>query len=679
MSLPNITVKYDAYQLQGGLDQVTPTLSLPAGVARRAVNFEVSINGGYSSIGGYERFDGHARPSDAVYIILSCTVTGTIAVGNTVTGMTSAATGKVIVVDGGEIVVTRQTGTFAVAEGLSVAAVQQATVTSISGAIADGLLDASYKNLAADEYRSSITAVPGAGDILGCFYYTGKLYAWRNNVAETAAELYVSSASGWTQVVFGEEISFTNANTSVAEGDTLTQGGVTATVSRMVIMTGTLLSGTNTGRMVLTARAGGNFAAGAATSTGAGALTLSGAQTAITFAPDGKFRHVTGNFSAGTAAKRIYGADGKNRAFEFDGTHLVPIATGMTTDTPSLIVVHKQHLFLSFDYSLQFSGVGSPFTWTPVVGAGETGMPETITSLIALPGDQTSGALGVFTKVNTSILYGTGSSNFALTTFNSGAGAYLDTAQNSEQTYLLSQQGVMSLATTRDFGNFASSALTMNIRPFVVERLPYTVASGLNRTKGQYRVFFTDGSGLYMTMKNGKYMGAMPVSYTNAVCCVCEGEDQYGSATSYFGSTNGMVYEMDIGTSFDGAEIVADMSLVFNATGSHRVLKRYRKASLELSGGSYIAFDVGYDLAYKSEEVAQSDSQSYAQFLRASFWDSFVWDAFVWDGADTQPGEIDLTGTAENIAIRISSASDLMMPFTINTITTHYTPRRGLR
>jgi len=87
-------VKYDAYQLQGGLDQVTPTLSLPAGVCRRAVNFEALITGGYGRIAGYERFDGRLRPSNAAYLVLSCTLTGVIAVGDTVTGMSSGIDGQ---------------------------------------------------------------------------------------------------------------------------------------------------------------------------------------------------------------------------------------------------------------------------------------------------------------------------------------------------------------------------------------------------------------------------------------------------------------------------------------------------------------------------------------------------------------------------------------------------------
>ena len=63
--------QYDIIQLRGGLDLVTPTLSLPSGVARDAVNYEVSITGGYSRIAGYERFDGRPNPSDATYTLLT--------------------------------------------------------------------------------------------------------------------------------------------------------------------------------------------------------------------------------------------------------------------------------------------------------------------------------------------------------------------------------------------------------------------------------------------------------------------------------------------------------------------------------------------------------------------------------------------------------------------------------
>lgn len=679
MPLKTPPVNYDLIRLTGGLDQVTPTLSLPPGVARRAANFECSITGGYTRIAGYERYDGRPNPSDAVYNVLTCNVTGTIAVGNTVTGATSGATGKVIARSGGDVIITRQTGTFQTGENLTVSAVVQGSITTIVGVVADGLTDATYRALAADDYRVDIQAVPGSGLIRGVVYYNGIVYAWRNNAGGTAMAIYKSSGTGWTAVTLPEEVSFSNANTNVGEGDTLTQGGVTATIRRVVVETGTLLSGTNTGRLIITGRTGGNFAAGAATSTGSGALTLSGAQSQITLAPNGRVETVIANFGGGTANYRVYGADGVNRGFEFDGTYYVPLRTGMSVDTPLHVAFHKQHLFFSFGASLQFSAIGEPYSWSPILGAGELAMNGEITNLIVLPGDQSSGALGVYTRNDTSVLYGTDSSSFALSTFNTGTGAIAYTAQNLDQAYVLDDRGVMSLGTSLNFGNFTPASLTMQIRPFIQVRRNLASGSLVNREKGQYRVFFSDSTALYMTVLNGKVLGSMPVQFAHPVTCCVEGEQPDGTATSFFGSTNGFVYRLDAGTSFDGAVIPSNFNLVYNSTRSPRILKRYRKASVELTGDAYAQISFGYDLGYRTTALSQPDDETYSNDLRSSYWDSMTWDDFVWDGEELKPSEIEVEGTAENMSIRISSVSAILQPFTVNSIIVHYTPRRGLR
>lgn len=679
MPLKTPPVNYDLIRLSGGLDQVTPTLSLPPGYARRAANFECSITGGYTRIAGYERYDGRPNPSDATYTVLTCNVTGTISVGNTVTGATSGATGRVIARSGSSVVITRQTSTFVAGENVTVSAVVQGAVTAVVGVVSDGLTDATYRALAADNYRADIQAVPGSGSILGVAYYNGVVYAWRNNAGGTAMAIYKSSGSGWAAVTLPEEVAFSNANVNVTEGDTLTQGGVTATVRRVVVETGTLLSGTNTGRLIITGRSGGNFAAGAATSTGAGTLTLSGAQSQITLAPNGRVETVVANFGGGTANYRLYGADGVNRGFEFDGAYYVPLRTGMTVDTPKHVAFHKQHLFFSFGASLQFSAIGDPYSWSPVLGAGELAMNGEITNLIALPGDQSSGALGVYTRNDTSVLYGTDSATFALSTFNTGTGAIAYTAQNLDQAYVLDDRGVMSLGTSLNFGNFTPASLTMNIRPYIQIRRNLASGSLVNREKGQYRLFFSDANALYMTILNGKLLGSMPVQFAHPVTCCVEGEQPDGTATSFFGSTNGFVYRLDAGTSFDGAVIPANFNLVFNSIRSPRILKRFRKASVEMTGDSYAEITFGYDLAYRSSALAQPADDTYENDLRSSYWDTMTWDDFVWDGEDLKPTEIAVEGTAENMSIRISSVSSILQPFTVNSIIVHYTPRRGLR
>ena len=676
-----VPVKYDQIKLGGGLDQVTPTLSLPPGVVRRAANFECSITGGYTRIAGYERFDGRPNPSDANYNLLLCTFVATVSVGNTINGTLSGATGVVIYVDLASIVITRETGTFLAGEMVLVSSTNVATITAVQGVSADGLTDATYRSLAADNYRADITSIPGSGSVLGVSYYNGVVYAWRNNAGGTAAVLFKSSSSGWSAITLGKELSFNTGTALISDGNTVTgtTSGATGVVARVVLQSGTFAAGTAAGRLILSSSTGTFVSGENLTVSGGVKAKAGGTATQITLAPSGRYETVVANFGGGTANYKIYGADGVNRAFEFDGTTFVPIVTGMTVDTPNHIVFHKQHLFLSFGASLQFSGLGYPYQWSPLVGAGELAMNAQITNLLTLPGDQSSGALGVYTRSDTSVLYGTSSANFSLSTFNSGTGALAYTAQNMDQAYVLDDRGVISLGTSLNFGNFLPASLTMNLRPFIQQNRDTAIGSLVNRDKGQYRIFFSSGNALYMTVLNGKLLGSMPVQFAHPVSCCVEGETPTGNTSQFFGSTNGFVYRLDAGTSFDGDNIPANINLVFNATGSSRLLKRYRKASVELTGDSYTEIQFGYDLGYRTSTIDQPQDETYENDLRSGFWDSMLWDNFVWDGTDISPSEIEVNGTAENIAVRISSNSDLFPQFTVNSIIVHYTPRRGLR
>lgn len=681
MALSTPPVQYDLIRLEGGLDQVTPVLSLPPGVVRRSANFECSITGGYTRIAGYERYDGRPNPSDANYNILICDTPQNLSVGNTVTNTPGSATGVIIAVTDTYVVITKETGTFAAGEPLKVGGVLKATITLVQGISADGLLDATYKGLAADTYRVDIAAVPGSGSILGVVYYLNVVYAWRNNAAGTAAELYKSTSGGWVKVTLGKTLAFTTGTAIINDGDTVTgaTSGATGVVARVSVQSGTWSSGDAAGILVLSSTTG-TFSAGEFLKVGGvNKATGSGAATQITLAPGGRYECVIANFGGGTANYKVYGCDGVNKAFEFNGTTYVPISTGMAVDTPLHIAFHKQHLFLSFGASLQFSALGDPYQWDPILGAGELAMNDNITNVLPLPGDQSSGALGVYTRNDTSVLYGTSSANFTLSIFNTGTGGIPYTVQNLDQAYILDDRGVMTIGTSLNFGNFLTASLTMNIRPYIQVRRNLASGSLVNREKGQYRLFFSDTYALYMTILNGKVLGSMPVQFNHPVTCCVEGETPDGTATSFFGSTNGMVYRLDAGTSFDGDIIPANINLIYNPTGSPRVLKRYRKASVEVTGDSYAEFQFGYDLGYRTQSINQPLDATYTSDLRSTYWDSFTWDNFVWDGADLLPSEIQVNGTAENMAIRIASSSNIVEPFTVNSIIVHYTPRRGLR
>lgn len=677
-------VRYDVVPCEGGWDLSTPTLSLKAGSVRDCRNFEVSpTGGGYTRIGGYERFDGRPKPSDGIYTIVQVSsFTNTPSVGQTLTGFSSGVTSVIIAVAANYMVVTKTTGAYTEGEtvkvGGTVIGVQVATTASITAK-----LNAQYLNLAADNYRADIGVVPGSGAVRGVALYNDVLYAFRNNAGGTAVDMYKSSAGGWVQVAFEWEVDFSNANTSVGDGDTLTQGGVTATIRRVVVQTGTLLSGTNTGRLVISVAAGGNFAGGAASSTGGGTLTLGGAETAITLAVGGKFEFDKANFFGQASGLRLYGADGVNRMFEFDGTYFVPIETGNTPDNPKHLAALKNHLFYSIGSSAFSSGIGNPYNHSSTAGASEHATGDTITGFLVQPGAQTTGTMAIFGRNNVFMIYGTSASDWNMVNYSPGVGALDYTVQQMAQGFFLDDRGVTSLQTSQAYGNFDQATLTNNINKFIQSKRALVAYSTVSRERSQYRLLFSDGYALYATIVNGKYLGGMQVLFENPAYCACEGEMADGTEVLFFGAaTGGYVYQLDKGSSFDGAVLNEYLVFNWNHVNSPRTLKRWRKCSVEMQGDSYAEINYGYSLAYGSTEEMQPGVSNYASNFSSSTWDGsgVSWDGyFVWDGRTIAPTEVAMEGTSENVQITISSNLDYLYPYTINSMILHYTPRRGVR
>ncbi len=698
LKMPDVKSAFFAFN--GGLDEITPPIQQANGALRSCSNVEIGANGGYATLSGYERYDGRLKPSDAVYHIIDATITGSYAAGNTLTGASSGATG-VLVTTGtsGYLVLTKLTGTFQSGENLQVSAVTIAVATSATsiGSASTQALNATYTNLAATQYRADIAVVPGAGSVLGVWMFAGNKYAFRNNVGETAAVLHKQSSSGWTTVTMYNEISFTAGSgaATIIDAGTLAQGGVTATIKRVVVQSGSLAGGTAVGRLIITNPAGGNFSGGAAT-VGAGTLTLTAVQTAITFLPNGRFRFDNWNFGGGTGATKMYGCDGVNRGFEFDGTTLVPLSTGMTTDTPTRVKAHKNHLFFAFAGSAQHSGIGDPYRWTTLSGAGELACGDTITDFTQLTGNSAGAAMAMWTRQRTLVLYGNDSTDWNLVAYSDESGALAHTAQFITQGVVLHDLGIKLLSTTQAYGNFLSSVASQKVAPSLNALISTATDSMVVRTKNQYRVFFSGGDAVYMTFNNGGGIsqqgsggaasqpgvgvnGFTTVRLPNAITCSVSAIGSSGAEEIYFGSTDGYVYQMDVGTSFDGAAITWRTAFTFNHFGGPRQLKTFRKGVTEVTGSGYAEFSAGYQLSYGSTEFDVASDTSITSALSETSWDSFTWDQFVWDGRNLAPYEADIVGTAENIALAFSGSSAEFQPFTMNAEIIHYTNRRLLR
>lgn len=677
LKIPEQPIRTQLVRLAGGLDLETPAQAQKPGTLQSSVNMECALTGGYSRIEGYERYSGQPEPSAATYEQLTLG-SATVSAGDTIVGGTSGATGVVCQSDGVNIAYTKGSGTFLLGEDILVGAVTVSMVESLSGRPRMLDDDATARALAANVYRDDIAEPPGEGGILGGAMLNGDVYAWRKDVDLASMSIYKATPAGWVLVPLLWELAFTTGTTLYAEGSTVSKGGVTAVVRRVVHESGDWGTSNAAGRLIVETPSG-TFTAGVAA--GGGGCTLTGAATRITLTNcTGPVETDTWNFGPGV---RLYGVDGTNRAFEFDGAVLVPINTGFSPDTPSHVSVLGECLMLAFTTSVAYSGATKPYKWSVIEGAGELPVNSAVTMMMREVGNQAGQTLIVAGESFTDILYGVpgDETSFKRIPFSESAGAKSNTGQRMGQSFMLDDGGVTSLAATQAYGNFDASSVTLRVSRFIKPRVNMAVASVVARRKSQYRILFSDGWALYITNANGKLLGCMPVELGQIPTCAWYGTAEDGSERMFFGAKNGMVYRLDAGTSFDGEPIEWSCTLQWDGQGDHTARKRYRRAILEAQCTGYAEMVISTEFSNAADEIAPSVPES-RQVLSggALVWDIGSWDSGLnWDGVPVSPIRVPLFGTGVNVALTISGTSNRVAAHTLNSVTYHYNLRRMQR
>ena len=665
--MPIVKVLPDAAVIKGGMDLVVSPMFAKPGTARLAYNYEFSVNGGVDRVRGIEPFDGRTSPSSAAFQLIQCTATiSGIAVGDTVTGGTSGATGKVIYISADKLAVTRVSGTFAV-EALKVGGVTKATVSDLAPSL-DGFLDNTLAKLAADDYQADITKVPGSGPVRGIAVLNDQVYAWRDNAGATAMVIHKATTSGWTAVAMFHQISFTAGSNDYVEGDTLTQGGVSATVKRVVLESGTWAGGTAAGRLIITAPSGGVFAAGAAA--GGGVCTLSGASALITLSPGGKVSTANFSFTSALADRRMYGCDGVNQEFEFDGTIYVPINTGMGAVRATAVACHKNHLFYAYRTSLQHSSIANPYVWSAVFGAAELSMGDTITNLVPIGGSEANAALMVVCQNALSVLYGNSAADpWNPVPLSKVSGGQARSAQDIGGLVAFDTPGVTRYPATKSFGNFEWDVVSLSIQPIV--RNQAVTCSVFVPGLFKYRIFFEDGSAISgLPVGNGFSWSTLNYE-RNIVLAV--NEEISGVSRTFYGDDSGWVYEADVGRSFAGDTIQAAIRLHPLVQRSPMVEKIFRQMQLEITAESACTIYTQGEFNAYDGMSEQTAAQQYGAGL---LWDLSNYDQSYYDVSVLSRGTFPLEGVGTGVAVCVSTESDNELPHSIYAVTVLYTPRK---
>lgn len=690
----------DYFPLLGGLDQSSAPLAIQPGRLLNCVNFEIAKSGkGYRYPNGYERYDGQVAPSSSTYTLIDFSDgREEITAGTTVTTNAggSGATGVCIVTAvvesgsyaaddaSGYVVILATSGTFLTTDSIKVGVdIYITTIDTVhvagSGA-PDTTTDATWVALAKAEARSNITTVPGSGDIIGVHRYNSTLYAFRDNAGGTATDMYKSSATGWTQVSLGNQLDFTLGTSAYAVGDTVSQGGVSATVQLVVVTSGSWTGNDAAGFLIVGTVTGGNFAAGAIA--GDGGATASGAQTANTLTKSGRYECINHNFGGHAGSSVMYGVNGVNKAFYYDGTAFAFITTGMTTDKPIHIAAHQGHLFLMFSggsvqhSSLVSSPLTAPFVWSAVLGAAEFGIGDEGTGFENTAGE----TLTIFSKNKTKILYGDSAANWNLQDHSNSAGAVEWTIQSLNEPFYVDSDKITSLRATQAYGGFSIAGLSDDIQNFMISKSGLEIASVVSLEKSQYRVLYSDGYFVSMSLRPEGIAGFMIGEYDDSPTCATYDRD---TGEMFFGCDDGFVYEMDKGTSFDGGDITAFLKIPFNFFKSPNAFKRFYKIIYELSNedSDSIAFSFVPDYDYMNANIPTAQTSSISVSAGNMTWDVDNWDTYNWssDSDSVEQPEAYINGMASEMGLLIYHKSSTQTPFTINGVMIEYSMQGNKR
>lgn len=529
------------------------------------------------------------------------------------------------------------------------------------------------------EYRRSLIGpVPGSGPITGVWELEGTVYALRNDATDTFGVLHEATPFGWQGVYMGFTMQWNDRPTTVTDdflgsGDTIrgATSGATAVVGWVGYTaqdhsTGYVSYGTFTGTFTVGENIVNDSQPGSPV---IGKVAVAG--TANMLQPGGEYNFVNHNFFGGTDSFAMYAVCGVGPGWVYNKTNGFSfIPTGRDEENPFDLCEYKDHLFFAYPYgSLQHSVIGSPMDWSGGLGALEFGVGSEISSLI--PGPK---ALIICTEKDVQALEGGGVDDWQKEVITQHTGIAKGTGLYQSQSFVLAQAGIVSLDRTDQFGNFADSVLSDRIRNIIVPLYNQCRGALARKDKGQYRLYFDNGTNICLSTNQGNVTGFSQFDYGGlSIRSSC---NPYGRV--FLATDVGYVYHDDVGGSNDGEERTSVIRTSFANQGDPDTRKRYRRLDMTLNADSFVNFRVNFSFD-KASAVPQSSIQSGLLVSGGGFWDLSNWNQVFWDASSAPTVASDIDGVGFDISTMVFVQSRIHPPFIVEDISLEWSPRRKVR
>lgn len=579
-----------AFDFRGGLiSDLSPLqqgIKLP-GSARILRNFEPSIEGGYTRIAGFEKYD-----SSFVPLYGEPKVHGSGQTGNTLVVSNLFKQPA----DGSSFTIAGVTGTYTIVSGgVSYSATNKRATLTLATNLASSPAD-----------KAAITFINQSGLITGLAAWNGNAIAVRNN------SVYKSTGSNWTRInvpSYGTVLVNGAGQTGgslVVDGLTgIPQAGDTFTVAGIdliytVLTTATVTSGG------ATLSISPNLASSPADNAAVTWLTAN--RTATTKNRFAKYR-------IGTTEK-IAGVDGTNYPFIYDGTTYTQLNSAPADVLGAEhIVFFKNQMFFAKGDKVTFTAPYTDNDFNVANGSGVISIGSTITGIVSFR-DQ----LIIFAEEKIDRLSGNTIADFVLQPITRNMGCVdTDTIQEvGGDLMFLGPDGLRLLSATDRIGDFNLAVVSKSIQKEVTDVISAnsSFSSVVIKKKSQYRLLgykstisATSATGILGTQlagTEGTYFGWGELRGIKAY--VADSDYNLKTETVLFCNEDGYVYKMESGNSFDGSVIQATFATPFVPAGDPRVRKAFYKLVLYVEPTGSVDVDVNLKLDFDEVGVIQPNT-----------------------------------------------------------------------
>jgi len=579
-----------AFDFRGGLiSDLSPLqqgIKLP-GSARVLRNFEPSIEGGYTRIAGYEKYDSAFVPLYGEPKVHGGSQTGSsLVVGNLFQAPA----------DGSTFTIAGVTGTYTVATG----GVSYNSANKRATLILTTSLASSPADKAAITFTNRTELIDG-------------IASWNSNVlAVRNSNIYKSNGSGWTRInvpSYGTVL----VNGGSQTGGSLIVDGLTGIPQEGDTFT---VAGIDLIYTVLTT----------ATVTGGGATLSISPNLASSPADNAVVTWLTANRTATTknrfakyrigVTEKIAGVDGTNYPFIYDGTTYTQLNNAPSDVLGAEhIVFFKNQMFLAKGDKLTFT---SPYTdddFNSANGSGIISIGSKITGIVSFR-DQ----LIIFAEEKIDRLTGNTIADFVLQPITRNMGCVdTDTIQEvGGDLMFLGPDGLRLLSATDRIGDFNLAVVSKSIQKEVTDVISAnsSFSSVVIKKKSQYRllgykstVSATSATGILGTQlagTEGTYFGWGELRGIKAY--VADSDYNLKTETVVFSNEDGYAYKMESGNSFDGSSIQATFATPFVPAGDPRVRKAFYKLVLYVEPTGSVDVDVNLKLDFDEIGVIQPNT-----------------------------------------------------------------------